>query len=310
MAINALTAIQNVSKQINEIVVGKEIQIKQSIACILAGGHLLLEDVPGVGKTTFSHAMAISFGLDYSRVQFTSDMLPADIIGVSVFDRESSSFQFHKGPVFSQVLLADEINRATPKTQSAMLEAMEEMQVTSDGVTRSLPDPFFVIATQNPQSQIGTFPLPESQMDRFLMCISLGYPTKEAELSLLMGEDRRKMMKKMLPAITLELFLEAKKSVELIHVSRPLALYVQALAENSRTSGYFIDGMSPRASLSLLRAGRAWAALEGRDNVIPEDIKACLIPVVAHRLRVSNANIKGATNARSLLLDMLKNVPI
>jgi len=251
-----------VARQVNQIVVGKEQQIRQSLVCLLAGGHLLIEDVPGVGKTTLAHALAVSLGLKFNRVQFTSDLLPADVIGISIFDREKNGFLFHPGPIFTQVLLADEINRATPKTQSALLEAMEERQVSADGTTRELPAPFFVIATQNPTHQIGTFQLPESQLDRFLMCLSLGYPDAAAERNLLMGEDRRTLLKSMPSAMQPTELIAAQEALRQVHTSASLIDYVQALTQASRQNGWFAEGMSPRAAIALLQAARAWAALE------------------------------------------------
>lgn len=299
-----------VAKQVSQIVVGKDLQIRQSLACLLAGGHLLIEDVPGVGKTTLSHALAISLGLKFNRLQFTSDLLPADVVGVSIFNREKNGFVFHPGPVFTQVLLADEINRATPKTQSALLEAMEERQVTADGITRDLPSPYFVIATQNPTHQIGTFQLPESQLDRFLMCLSLGYPDAAAERALLMGEDRRAMLKSLRTAMQPEELLEAQAALKQIHTSSSLIDYVQALAQTSRQCGLFAEGMSPRASIALLQASRAWAALEGRNHVIPEDVQAVLVPVTAHRLRPLKSTGGSALGSRDLVLQMMKSVAV
>jgi MoxR-like ATPase len=278
--------------------------------CLLAGGHLLIEDVPGVGKTTLAHALAISLGLKFNRLQFTSDLLPADVVGVSIFNREKNGFVFHPGPVFTQVLLADEINRATPKTQSALLEAMEERQVTADGITRDLPAPYFVIATQNPTHQIGTFQLPESQLDRFLMCLSLGYPDAAAERALLMGEDRRAMLKSLRTAMQPEELLEAQTALKQVHVSPSLIDYIQALAQASRQSGLFAEGMSPRASIALLHASRAWAALEGRNHVIPEDVQAVLVPVAAHRLRPLKLTGSSALGSRDLVQQLMKSVPV
>lgn len=299
-----------VAKQVSQIVVGKEQQIRQSLVCLLAGGHLLIEDVPGVGKTTLAHALAISLGLKFNRLQFTSDLLPADVVGISIFDREKNGFVFHPGPVFTQVLLADEINRATPKTQSALLEAMEERQVTADGVTRDLPHPYFVIATQNPTHQIGTFQLPESQLDRFLMCLSLGYPDAAAERALLMGEDRRTMLKSLPTAMAPDELLLAQSALKEIHASSALIDYVQALAQASRQSGLFAEGMSPRATIALLHAARAWAALEGRNHVIPEDVQAVLVPVTAHRLRPLKSGGSSALGSRDLVLQLMKTVPV
>jgi MoxR-like ATPase len=299
-----------VARQVGEIVVGKELQIRQSLACLLAGGHLLIEDVPGVGKTTLAHALAISLGLKFNRLQFTSDLLPADVLGVSIFNRDTGHFVFHPGPVFTQVLLADEINRATPKTQSALLEAMEERQVTADGVTRELPAPYFVIATQNPTHQIGTFQLPESQLDRFLMCLSLGYPDAAAERALLMGEDRRTMLKSLPTAMPPEALREAQTALKQIHASPALIDYIQALAQASRQGGLFAEGLSPRASIALLQAARAWAALEGRNHIIPEDVQAVLVPVTAHRLRPLKAAGSSALGSRDLVVQMMKSVAL
>jgi len=299
-----------VAKQVSEIVVGKDLQIRQALVCLLAGGHLLIEDVPGVGKTTLAHALAISLGLQFNRQQFTSDLLPADVVGISIFDREKNGFVFHPGPVFTQVLLADEINRATPKTQSALLEAMEEHQVTSDGVTRNLPEPFFVIATQNPSHQIGTFPLPESQMDRFLMCLSLGYPDAAAERALLMGEDRRTLLKSMRMAMQPADLISARAELKQIHVAPSLIDYVQAIALASRQNGMFAEGLSPRATIALLQASRAWAAMEGRNHVIPEDVQAVLVPVAAHRLRSLKSTAGTALSSRDLVLQLMKSVSV
>jgi MoxR-like ATPase len=304
------TKIHAVAKQVNLVVVGKELQIRQALACMLAGGHLLIEDVPGVGKTTLAHALAISLGLRFNRLQFTSDLLPADVLGISIFNREKNGFVFHPGPVFTQVLLADEINRATPKTQSALLEAMEERQVTADGVTRELPEPYFVIATQNPTHQVGTFQLPESQLDRFLMCLSLGYPDAAAERALLMGEDRRSMLKSLPVAMQPEELLEAQTALKAIHAAPALIDYVQALAQASRQNGLFAEGLSPRATIALLHAARAWAALEGRDHLIPEDVQAVLVPVAAHRLRPLKSGSSSTLGSRDLVLQLMKSVPV
>jgi len=302
--------IHAVAQRVGQIVVGKDEQIRQALACLLAGGHLLIEDVPGVGKTTLAHALATALGLRFSRVQFTSDLLPADVIGVSVYEREKNGFVFHPGPVFTQVLLADEINRATPKTQSALLEAMEERQVSTDGVTRDLPEPFFVIATQNPGHQIGTFPLPESQLDRFLMCISLGYPDAAAERALLAGEDRRALLKALPALMQPQQLLEARAALAQIHVSPALIDYVQALAQASRQRELFAEGLSPRAALALLQAARAWAALEGRNHVIPEDVQAVAVPVAAHRLRPLKSTGGHTGGSRDLVLRLLQSVAV
>ncbi|MRW86326.1 AAA domain-containing protein [Pseudoduganella sp. FT26W] len=304
------TKLHAVARQVGGIIVGKELQIRLALTCLLAGGHLLVEDVPGVGKTTLAHALAISLGLRFNRVQFTSDLLPADVNGISIFERERNGFVFHPGPIFTQVLLADEINRATPKTQSGLLEAMEERQVSADGVTRALPSPFFVIATQNPAHQIGTFPLPESQLDRFLMCLSLGYPDAAAERALLMGEDRRELLKTLPAAMTAEELLQAQQGLRQIHASAALIDYVQALAAASRQNGMFAEGLSPRAAIALLQAARAWAALEGRDHVLPEDVQAVLVPVCAHRLRPLKSAHGVALASRDLVLQLQASVAV
>ncbi|OGB24067.1 MAG: AAA family ATPase [Burkholderiales bacterium RIFCSPLOWO2_02_FULL_57_36] len=302
--------IHAVAKQVSQIIVGKDLQIRQSLVCLLSGGHLLIEDVPGVGKTTLAHALAVSLGLKFNRIQFTSDLLPADVVGISIFDREKNGFAFHPGPIFTQVLLADEINRATPKTQSALLEAMEERQVSADGVTRDLPAPFFVIATQNPTHQIGTFQLPESQLDRFLMCISLGYPDATAERALLLGEDRRIMLRELRTAMQPVELDTAQAALKQIHTSSALIDYVQALAQASRQNGMFAEGMSPRAAIALLQASRAWAAMEGRNHVIPEDVQAVLVPVTAHRLRPIKSTGGAALGSRDLVLQLMKSVGV
>jgi MoxR-like ATPase len=299
-----------VAQQVSQIVVGKDMQIRQALVCLLAGGHLLIEDIPGVGKTTLAHALAVSLGLKFNRIQFTSDLLPADVVGISIFDREKNGFAFHPGPIFTQVLLADEINRATPKTQSALLEAMEERQVSADGVTRDLPAPFFVIATQNPAHQIGTFQLPESQLDRFLMCLSLGYPDTKAERALLLGEDRRTMLKAMRMAMQPAELSAAQAALKEVHASSSLIDYVQALAQASRQNGMFMEGMSPRAAIALLQAARAWAAMEGRNHVIPEDVQAVLVPVTAHRLRPLKSTSGSALASRDLVLQLMKSVAV
>ncbi len=277
--------LQQVIHQAGTFILGKERQIKLAMACLLARGHLLIEDLPGVGKTTLSHVLARTLGLEFNRIQFTSDLLPADILGVSVYERDTASFKFHPGPIFSQVILADEVNRATPKTQSALLEAMEEKQVTIEGSTYTLPEPFFVIATQNPTYQIGTFPLPESQLDRFLMVLSIGYPERNAERSLLMGRERRDMLQEIQPVMQPEQLIALQQQVKAVHASEPLIDYIQALMEFSRESPHFLTGLSPRAGLALLSAARAWALLAGRDHVMPEDVQTMLPYVAAHRLQ-------------------------
>lgn len=275
--------------QLNRIILGKEHQLRLCIACLLARGHLLIEDIPGVGKTTLAHALAESLGLSYQRIQFTSDLLPADIIGVSVFERDSSTFQFHKGPVFSQLVLADEINRATPKAQSALLEAMEEHQVTADGQTYPLAAPFFVIATQNPVYQIGTYPLPESQLDRFLMRIALGYPDPALERQLLLGQDRRDLLATLSPTLSPQQLLLMQTLVPKVHASEALLDYVQSIVRYTRESPQFEAGLSPRAAIALLRAAQAWALIHGHPGVVPEDVQAVLAALVGHRLKPRDA---------------------
>lgn len=270
--------------QISTIIVGKRPQIEDCIACLLAGGHLLIEDVPGVGKTTLAHALAVSLGLRFSRVQFTADLMPSDLIGVSVYERSKESFVFHPGPVFAQVLLADEINRAGPKTQSALLEAMEEQQVSVEGETRALPRPFFVIATQNPSDQLGTYPLPESQLDRFLMCITLGYPDRASERALLAGQDRREAIHSLQPVMSPDDLVAAQKAVLAIHASDALLDYLQALIAATRSGAWFVEGLSPRAGIAVLRAAKARALLGRRDYVAPDDVQAILAQSTAHRL--------------------------
>ena len=270
--------------QLNRVILGKNSQIRLCLACLLARGHLLIEDIPGVGKTTLAHAIAGSFGLSFQRVQFTSDLLPADVLGVSIFDRESGKFRFQRGPIFAELVLADEINRASPKAQSALLEAMEERQVTLDGQTMPLPDPFFVVATQNPQEQVGTFPLPESQLDRFLMRVHLGYPAAAAERELLNGVDRRELVKSLGAIAGVAALRQLQHSVQEIHVSPALLDYVQALVAHTRSAARLSVGLSPRAAIGLLRAARAWALIAGRQAVIPEHVQAVFAAVVAHRL--------------------------
>jgi MoxR-like ATPase len=273
--------------QLNRVILGKDAEIRLCVACLLARGHLLIEDIPGVGKTTLAHALAQTLGLSYQRIQFTSDLLPADIIGVSIFDRAGSRFEFQHGPIFAQLVLADEVNRATPKAQSALLEAMEEQQVTVDGRSHPLPEPFFVIATQNPSEQVGTFPLPESQLDRFLMRTELGYPDAGHERQLLMGQDRRALLATLGAMLTPTDLAALQAGVNKIHTSPALLDYVQALVAYTRASGRFLIGLSPRAAIGLLRASQSWALLAGRNSVLPEDVQAVLPAVVGHRLRVS-----------------------
>lgn len=276
--------LQQLTDQISTIIVGKRPQIEDGVACLLAGGHLLIEDVPGVGKTTLAHALAVSLGLRFARSQFTADLMPSDLIGVSVYERSKEAFVFHQGPVFTQVLLADEINRAGPKTQSALLEAMEEHQVSVEGETRRLPEPFFVIATQNPTDQLGTYPLPESQLDRFLMCITLGYPDAKSERALLAGQDRREAIQALRPVMTPPELIAAQKAVLAVHVSDALLDYLQALIAATRSGRWFVDGLSPRAGIAVLRAAKARALLNQRDYVAPDDLQAVLPQTIAHRL--------------------------
>jgi MoxR-like ATPase len=282
-------ALEPVLAALNGIVLGKDRQVRLALACLLARGHLLIEDLPGVGKTTLAQALARALGLSYQRVQFTSDLLPADVIGVSVYDRDSGRFEFHRGPVFAQLLLADEVNRATPKAQSALLEAMEERQVTVDGHTHPLPEPFFVVATQNPSYQLGTYPLPESQLDRFLMRIELGYPAAALERELLRGRDRRQLLADLAPLLDAVTLQALQAHVPAVHVAEPLLDYVQALVQHTRESGHFQAGLSPRAAIALLRASQAWALLHGRPGVVPEDVQAVARAVAGHRLELRAA---------------------
>jgi MoxR-like ATPase len=270
--------------QISTIVVGKRPQVEDAVACLLAGGHLLIEDVPGVGKTTLAHALAVSLGLEFRRVQFTADLMPSDLIGVSVFERAQERFVFHPGPVFAQVLLADEINRAGPKTQSALLEAMEEHQVSVDNETRPLPEPFFVIATQNPSDQLGTYPLPESQLDRFLLRITLGYPDRAAERELLSGGDRRQAAQQLAAVLPPADLLLAQQEVLAVRAAPPLLDYLQALIAATRSGQWFAQGLSPRAGIAVLRVAKARALMAGRDYVAPDDLQAILPQAIAHRV--------------------------
>lgn len=276
------------------MIVGKPSQVQDCVACLLAGGHLLIDDVPGVGKTTLAHALARSFGLQFSRVQFTSDLMPSDLSGVSVYERGKEAFVFHPGPIFAQVLLADEINRASPKTQSALLEAMEEKQVSVEGETRPLPEPFFVIATQNPLDQIGTYPLPESQLDRFLMRISLGYPDRAAERELLAGKDRRAMVDALQTVMQAGELKQLQDLVQAVHAADPLLDYVQDLIAATRCGRWFAQGLSPRAGIAVLRAAKAQSLLSGRDYVAPDDVQAILPQTIAHRLIPVDSAARGA----------------
>ena len=299
--------LQRLQRQISTIIKGKPAQVRDCIACLIAGGHLLIEDLPGVGKTTLAHTLAVSLGLRFSRVQFTADLMPSDLLGVSIYERASGEFVFHPGPVFAQVLLADEINRAGPKTQSALLEAMEEQQVSVDGRTHALPQPFFVIATQNPSEQLGTYPLPESQLDRFLMCLSLGYPDAAAERELLLGQDSREAIRELQAVMTPEELLQAQGVVRSIHAAPALLDYLQALIAATRSGQWFVEGLSPRAGLGVLRAARARALLEQRDYVSPDDVQAILPQTIAHRLRPRAGAGRGA---REQVRAMIESVPI
>jgi MoxR-like ATPase len=283
------TEIDAILAQLNQVILGKDTQLRLCLACLLARGHLLLEDLPGVGKTTLAHALAKTLGLSFQRVQFTSDLLPADVLGVSIYDRETGKFRFQKGPIFAQLVLADEINRASPKAQSALLEAMEEHQVTLDGQSMPLPEPFFVIATQNPQDQVGTFPLPESQLDRFLMRVHLGYPAPAAERELLSGIDRRDLVNSLGPSVGVDRLLKLQSGVLEVHIAPALLDYVQALVAYTRNAAGLGGGLSPRAAIGLLRAARAWALISGRSAVIPEHVQAVFASVVEHRLRPRDA---------------------
>ncbi len=299
-------------QQVSTIIKGKPAQITDCIACLIAGGHLLIEDLPGVGKTTLAHALAISMGLKFSRLQFTSDLMPSDLLGVSIYERDPVSdkagFVFHPGPVFAQVLLADEINRAGPKSQSALLEAMEENQVSVDGISHALPQPFFVIATQNPSEQLGTYPLPESQLDRFLMCISLGYPDRAAERELLSGQDSRAALRALGPVMSPLELLAAQEAVRAVHASAALLDYLQALIAATRSGQWFAEGLSPRAGLGVLRAARARALLDGRDFVSPDDVQLILPQTIAHRLRPKAGSGRGPREQVRAMIEAI-NLP-
>ncbi|NNE38441.1 MAG: MoxR family ATPase [Gammaproteobacteria bacterium] len=305
---DAKNSISEVISTANQIILGKDEVIRLALVCMIARGHLLIEDTPGVGKTTLAHVLAKTLGLSYQRIQFTSDMLPADILGVSVFDRQSGKFEFHPGPIFSQFILADEVNRATPRAQSALLEAMEENQITLEGETRQLPEPFFVIATQNPSNQIGTFPLPESQLDRFMMRLHLGYPDNNAERELLKGRDRREMLSEIQAVISPDELIALQRQAPDVIVSDAILDYLQDLLEFSRVTPDFNGGLSPRAGLAVLRCSQAWSLLLGRSHVLPEDIQAVLPSVVAHRLHPANEKYIHSPDMVSELL--IKQVPI
>ena len=294
-------ALDRAQQQINALVLGKPQEVRLALVALLAGGHALIEDLPGLGKTTLAHALAATVGLDFQRIQFTSDLLPADVLGVSVYEAGSRQFQFHPGPVFTQVLLADEINRAPPRTQSALLEAMAEQQVTLDGSTHRLPDPFFVIATQNPVDLSGTFPLPDSQLDRFLLRFSLGYPNAESERALLTGTDRRELIAQAMPVLADGVVQALRRAAEQVHASEALVSYVQALLARSRQQPGVRVGLSPRAGLALLRAARAYALLLGREHVLPEDVQALFIAVAGHRLSGEAEAGSGAALAKAVL---------
>ncbi len=302
------TLLDAVIAETSELILGKERQVRLALACLLARGHLLIEDLPGMGKTTLAQGLARVLGLGFRRVQFTSDLLPADILGVSIYQPDTRDFHFHPGPVFSQLVLADEINRATPKTQSALLEAMEERQVTNDGLTHALPQPFFVIATQNPRHQVGTYALPESQLDRFLMRIDMGYPDRHAERELLKGRDRRELLHSLQPVLDGARLQHLQQLATQVRASDALLDYVQDLIDASRRSPWFAHGMSPRAGGALLSAARAWALLEGRDMVLPEDVQAVATGVIGHRLQPAASHGEQAGGA--LIARFIESVPI
>ncbi|WP_424949422.1 AAA family ATPase [Deinococcus sp.] len=305
-AVSAAPQFARALSQLDSVILGKQRPVRLALACLLAGGHLLIEDVPGVGKTTLAYALAATLGLDFGRVQFTSDLLPADLLGVSIFERDAGTFRFHPGPVFTQLLLADELNRATPRTQSALLEAMEERQVSVDGATRPLPAPFFVIATQNPHSHHGTFPLPEAQLDRFLLTVTLGYPDPRAERELLLSGGRRAAAQALGAVLAGSELDVARREVQAVHVAGALIDYVQLLVKATRESPQFVAGLSPRAALGLVSAARAWAWLAGRDSVWPDDVRAVFPALANHRLL---SHISG-TPQPELVLKLLEGVPI
>jgi MoxR-like ATPase len=300
VATQLLEEIEASLKELNNIILGKEQQVRLALTCVLAGGHLLVEDLPGMGKTTLAHGLSNVLGLDYNRVQFTSDLLPADLIGASVFNAKSSTFSFHRGPIFSSVFLADELNRATPKAQSALLEAMEEGQVSVDGETYPLPDAFFVIATQNPQSQSGTFPLPESQLDRFMFRLSLGYPDPLVERELLKGGKGRVALDQIKPTINAGSLEQIKRLIPQVKVSDTLLDYVQRLIAQTRNGEICHLGLSPRGALALMKSSQCWALLQGRTHVLPEDVKAVFVATVGHRI-VGKKETQGDQLARHIL---------
>ncbi|MDR2873082.1 MAG: MoxR family ATPase [Xanthomonadaceae bacterium] len=295
------TSLKSAQEQVNSLILGKPQEVRLAFVTLLAGGHLLIEDLPGLGKTTLAYAMAATLGLRFQRIQFTSDLLPTDILGVSIYNAQTRQFQFHPGPVFTHILLADEINRAPPRTQSALLEAMAEQQVSLDGTTHTLPEPFFVIATQNPVDLSGTFPLPDSQLDRFLLRLSLGYPNNESERDLLMGDDRRELIARASSVISEQDVLTLRQTVKQVHASQALIHYVQSLLNRSRQHSGVRVGLSPRAGLALLHAARAYALLLGREYVLPEDIQALFIAVAGHRLIPDAESSSGAVLAKAIL---------
>ena len=294
-------SLADAAAHIDGILLGKPRAVRLALACLIARGHLLIEDLPGMGKTVLAHALAKTLGLDFKRVQFTNDMLPGDLTGAAIFDRAKGEFVFHPGPIFTQLLLADEINRASPKTQSALLEAMEERQVSSEGVTRPLPEPFFVIATQNPVDHLSTNPLPEAQLDRFLMRLSLGYPDAEAELEVLRGEDRRALLDELQPLLDPAALTALQRQARGVHAGDALLHYVRALAEHTRHAAGLAFGLSPRGALALLAAGRAWALLDGRDHVLPSDVQTVFPHVAMHRL--GHGDARTAANHAQAILD-------
>ena len=300
MATQLIQEIETSLNELNKVILGKEQQVRLALTCVLANGHLLLEDLPGMGKTTLAHALSKVLGLDYKRIQFTSDLLPADLIGASVFDAKNSSFSFHRGPIFSSIFLADELNRATPKAQSALLEAMEEGQVSVDGDTHKLPEPFFVIATQNPQSQSGTFPLPESQLDRFMFRLSLGYPDPNVERELLKGGQGRSALNHVKQILSAESLKQIQRLIPQVKVSDTLLDYVQRLIAQTRQDDLCHLGLSPRGAIALMTSSQCWALLHGRSHVLPEDVQAVFVAVVGHRI-VGKKETQGDQLARHIL---------
>ncbi|EGZ44115.1 AAA family ATPase [Neisseria wadsworthii] len=299
-------SIQNALQQLNTLILGKETVMQQLLACVLAGGHVLLEDVPGVGKTTLAHGVAAVLGLNYRRVQFTNDMLPSDLLGINIYRPDEGKFEFHPGPVFHSFLLADEINRASPKLQSALLEAMEEKQVSVDGKTYRLPRPFLVVATQNPVEQLGTFPLPESQLDRFMMRLSMGYPSEEAEKRLYMEGDKRQTLAAVKAVCNAETLVQWQQQAAEVKCSPAVAEYVFRLVQATRQPGRFVTGLSPRAGLAVIAAAKAWAFMQGRAHILPDDVKAVWVPVAAHRLQ----SVQQQHSSRQILEGLLNHVAV